>query len=76
MCPWCYLGKRRFEQALDCFAHRDEVEVVYRSFELDPSAAPGVTTPTVEPLARKYGMSLAQAARPSGRWSSAPPRPG
>ena len=37
VCPWCYLGKRRFEQALESFAHRDEVEVVYRSFELDPA---------------------------------------
>jgi predicted DsbA family dithiol-disulfide isomerase len=61
VCPWCYLGKRRFERALGSFDHRDEVEVVYRSFELDPSAAPGVSTPTVELLASKYGMSVAQA---------------
>lgn len=61
VCPWCYLGKRRFERALGSFDHRDEVEVVYRSFELDPSAAPGVSTPTVELLARKYGMTVAQA---------------
>jgi predicted DsbA family dithiol-disulfide isomerase len=38
VCPWCYLGKRRFEQALAAFDHRDEVEVVWRSFELDPQA--------------------------------------
>jgi len=31
-CPWCYIGKRRFETALDGFAHRDEVEVIWRSF--------------------------------------------
>jgi predicted DsbA family dithiol-disulfide isomerase len=61
VCPWCYLGKRRFERALASFAHRDDVDVVYRSFELDPSAVPGVTTPTVELLAGKYGMSVAQA---------------
>jgi predicted DsbA family dithiol-disulfide isomerase len=61
VCPWCYLGKRHFEQALDRFPHRDEVEVIYRSFELDPSAPPGVTTPTVERLASKYGMGLEQA---------------
>ncbi|MDT4973991.1 MAG: hypothetical protein QOG22_4134, partial [Pseudonocardiales bacterium] len=36
VCPWCYLGKRRFENALASFAHRDDVDVVYRSFELDP----------------------------------------
>jgi predicted DsbA family dithiol-disulfide isomerase len=61
VCPWCYLGKRRFENALASFAHRDDVEVVYRSFELDPSAAPGVTELTVERLAGKYGMSPQQA---------------
>ncbi|HUA42900.1 MAG TPA: DsbA family oxidoreductase [Streptosporangiaceae bacterium] len=63
VCPWCYLGKRRFERALADFDHRDRVEVVHRSFELDPSAPPGVTTPTVELLASKYRMSPAQAER-------------
>jgi predicted DsbA family dithiol-disulfide isomerase len=62
VCPWCYLGKRRFERALESFAHRDEVEVVYRSFELDPSAPVGTTTPTVELLASKYGLSAQQAS--------------
>jgi predicted DsbA family dithiol-disulfide isomerase len=61
VCPWCYLGKRRFERALESFDHRDEVTVVYRSFELDPSAPAGVTTPTVERLADKYGMTAGQA---------------
>ncbi len=62
VCPWCYLGKKRFERALESFGHRNEVEVTYRSFELDPSAPPGVTTPTVELLASKYGMNPQQAA--------------
>ncbi len=61
VCPWCYLGKRRFEQALAGFEHRDEVEVTYRSFELDPFAPQGVTTPTIEMLASKYGMTAGQA---------------
>jgi predicted DsbA family dithiol-disulfide isomerase len=61
VCPWCYLGKRRFERALESFDHRAEVAVTYRSFELDPAAAPGETRPTVELLASKYGMSVAQA---------------
>jgi predicted DsbA family dithiol-disulfide isomerase len=61
VCPWCYLGKRRFETALESFEHRDEVRLAYRSFELDPAAPAGVTTPTVELLASKYGMSAAQA---------------
>ncbi len=61
VCPWCYLGKRRFEQALAGFAHRGEVTVVHRSFELDPLAPAGVTTPTVDMLASKYRMTVEQA---------------
>src|SRR5215470_7444553 len=61
VCPWCYLGKRHFERALEQFPHRGEVEVTYRSFELDPSAPPGANTATVELLASKYGMTLEQA---------------
>ncbi|HYK67011.1 MAG TPA: DsbA family oxidoreductase [Streptosporangiaceae bacterium] len=61
VCPWCYLGKRRFEQALASFEHRDKVQVTYRSFELDPTAPPGVTSPTVELLAEKYAMTAVQA---------------
>ena len=38
VCPWCYIGKRRLERALADFEHADQVEVVYRSFELDPAA--------------------------------------
>lgn len=60
VCPWCYLGKRRFERALSSFAHRDQVEVVYRSYELNPGAVPGVTTPTNELLAARYGMTAKQ----------------
>lgn len=61
VCPWCYLGKRRFERALDSFAHVDEVEVTYRSFELNPSAPIDLTTPTVRILASKYAMTTEQA---------------
>jgi predicted DsbA family dithiol-disulfide isomerase len=61
VCPWCYLGKKRFERALAGFEHRDQVQVVYRSFELDRTAPQGVTSPTVERLAEKYAMSPAQA---------------
>jgi predicted DsbA family dithiol-disulfide isomerase len=61
VCPWCYLGKRNFEQALEQFGHRDEVDVVYRSFELDPTAPADATTPTVELLATKYRMTPEQA---------------
>ncbi|WP_426243933.1 DsbA family oxidoreductase [Nocardioides sp. LHG3406-4] len=60
VCPWCYVGKRRLESALAGFAHRDEVEVVYRSFELDPSAPHHGHEPTLGVTARKYGLSEAE----------------
>lgn len=56
-CPWCYIGMRRFEVALDRFEHRDEVEVVWRSFELDPGAPAAPEGDRVERLARKYGTT-------------------
>ena len=55
VCPWCYIGKRRFEAALRDFEHADEVEVVWRSFELDPDAPRDRTIDLVDHLARKYG---------------------
>ena len=60
-CPWCYVGKARFEKALVAFPHRDQVEVVHRSFELDPGRAKGDVQPVIRMLTKKYGMSEAQA---------------
>ncbi|MGA4848100.1 DsbA family oxidoreductase [Streptomyces sp. G5(2025)] len=60
-CPWCYVGKARFEKALAAFPHRDGVEVVHRSFELDPNRAKGDSGPVIPMLMRKYGMSEEQA---------------
>ena len=60
VCPWCYIGKRRLEAALAQFPHRDQVEVVWRSFQLDPSVPEGETHPTLPALARKYGTSAEQ----------------
>jgi predicted DsbA family dithiol-disulfide isomerase len=60
VCPFCYLGKRRLESALTEFPHRDEVEVVWHSFELDPDATTSAE-PLVELLSRKYGMSVVDA---------------
>jgi predicted DsbA family dithiol-disulfide isomerase len=57
-CPWCYVGKKRFEAALASFAHADEVSVTWRSFELDPSAPADRGLPHDELIARKYGRSL------------------
>jgi predicted DsbA family dithiol-disulfide isomerase len=60
-CPWCYIGKRRFEAALAEFEHSDEVKVTWRSFELDPSAPREREGDRVEHLARKYGTTHEQA---------------
>jgi predicted DsbA family dithiol-disulfide isomerase len=61
VCPWCYIGKRRFESALASFAHRQAVNVTWRSFELDPSAPRVRTGDAADRLAAKYGMSRAEA---------------
>jgi len=60
-CPWCYVGKRRFEAALAAFPHRDEVQVTWRSFELDPGAPAERTEGGATHLAQKYGISREQA---------------
>jgi predicted DsbA family dithiol-disulfide isomerase len=63
VCPWCYIGKRRFEAALAGFEHRDDVTVLWHSFELDPDAPPVAEGKSAERLAEKYGMSVEEAAR-------------
>ena len=61
-CPWCFIGKRHLETALQKFPQRDSVNVTWRAFELDPSA-PAVRGPEpyAERLARKYGTSVDRA---------------
>jgi predicted DsbA family dithiol-disulfide isomerase len=60
-CPWCYVGKRRFEAALAQFEHRDEVRVTWRSFELDPAAPSEREGDRAARLAEKYGMTVERA---------------
>ena len=60
-CPFCYIGKRKFEMALEQFAHKDHIEVEWHSFELNPNA---VTTPGLN--AYDY---LAQAKGQTREWS-------
>ena len=67
VCPWCYIGKRRFERALERFERRDDVEVVWRSFELDPRAPRAPSMGLTEMLASKYGVSPAQAVAMNAR---------
>jgi predicted DsbA family dithiol-disulfide isomerase len=61
VCPWCYVGKRRFEAALAAFEQRDDVRVTWRSFELDPQAPRERAVDSATHLAEKYGMTRQQA---------------
>lgn len=61
ICPWCYIGKRRFEAALAAFPHKDKVEVIWRSFELDPKSPPQYAETLIEMLSRKYKVALQEA---------------
>jgi predicted DsbA family dithiol-disulfide isomerase len=67
VCPWCYVGKARFERALRDFTHRDEVEVVFHSFELDPDYPEDERETVVSILSRKYGVPEAQARAADAR---------
>ncbi|WP_420768613.1 DsbA family oxidoreductase [Parageobacillus thermoglucosidasius] len=63
VCPFCYIGKRRLEKALEQFPHKDQVEVVFRSFELDPDAKKHYDMSIHEIIAKKYGISVEEAKR-------------
>lgn len=54
VCPWCYIGEKRFERALADFAGKEEVDVVFRPFQLQPDA-PLVATPLPAELRRRFG---------------------
>lgn len=61
-CPWCYVGKRRLERALEKFHARDSVRIRWHAFELDPSAPrQSEGGPYAERLAKKYGSSVSEA---------------
>lgn len=59
-CPFCYIGKRKFERALDNFAHKDKVEVIWHSFQLDPNLKTQEGVGAVEYLAKVKGLTHAQ----------------
>ncbi len=59
VCPWCYIGKRRFEAALRRFPGADDVTVTFRAFQLDPGAPPGAATPVRQVYERKFGPGQA-----------------
>lgn len=61
VCPWCFIGKRQLEIALEQFEHRDQVTISHRAYQLNPSAE-STMTPTLQMLATKYGVSVEQAS--------------
>jgi len=60
-CPYCYIGKRRLEKALESFSDREDIEISFKSFELDPSASYKTTTNTRERISEKYRISIEKA---------------
>ncbi|MGI4895121.1 MAG: DsbA family oxidoreductase [Janthinobacterium lividum] len=72
VCPWCYIGKRRFESALAQFPHAADVEVEWKAFELDPTAvsqlepATGPSDAHARVVAAKFGQSVAQVQQMIG----------
>ena len=67
VCPWCYVGKRRFEKALARFDRRDDVQIVHRSFQLNPAAPRDRISNRRELLMQKYRLSSAQATEMDAR---------
>jgi predicted DsbA family dithiol-disulfide isomerase len=65
-CPWCFIGKRRFEKALEGFEHRDEVEVEWKSFQLDPTLPEHDHRKEIDYLAEVKGMPREQVAKMLG----------
>jgi predicted DsbA family dithiol-disulfide isomerase len=70
VCPWCYIGKRRLQNALARFDRAGDVAVTWRSFELDPSQRRGDNQPTTDMLSRKYGVPPARARAMQDRVTS------
>ena len=60
VCPFCYIGKRKLELALQDFPHKDQVEVIYKSFELDPYVKTDYSVSIHESLAKNMGCRLSK----------------
>ena len=60
-CPFCYIGKKKFEAALENFPHKDKVEVVWKSFQLDPTLKTDTNISTLDYFVKTKGVSIEQA---------------
>tara|TARA_B100000508_G_scaffold141097_1_gene147076 strand:+ start:185171 stop:185806 length:636 start_codon:yes stop_codon:yes gene_type:complete len=63
MCPFCYIGKRRFEKAMNSLGIEEDVEVIYRSFLLDPDLETDSSKSVTQHLAQKKGVSVEEAQK-------------
>jgi len=61
VCPFCYLGKAKFEKALENFSHKENVEIIYKSFELNPNASKVYTGTVSELISKQYGITIEEA---------------
>ncbi len=61
VCPFCYIGKRNLDEALKQLGRKDDIEVIFKSFELDPNAPKQIDGTINELIAKKYGMSIEAA---------------
>ena len=61
MCPFCYIGKRKFENALAKFPHKEKINIIWKSFQLDPTTITDPSLNTIDNLAEKKGWSKQQA---------------
>ncbi|MBC7695441.1 MAG: DsbA family oxidoreductase [Burkholderiales bacterium] len=61
MCPFCYIGKRKFEKALEQFPHKKYINIIWKSFQLDPDSVTDPNLNTIDHLAKRKGWSKQQA---------------
>ncbi|MDX5346275.1 MAG: DsbA family oxidoreductase [Hymenobacteraceae bacterium] len=61
VCPFCYIGKRHFEKALENFAHKDKIDIIWHSFQLDPEGQPVPGQSVYEYLAKRKNVSLKES---------------
>lgn len=60
-CPFCYIGKKRFDKALEAFPHKEKVEVVYKAYQLNPNAPKNMVGNAYEAFAKSHGTTTEQA---------------
>lgn len=62
MCPFCYIGKLKFEKALEQFPHKDKIKIIWKSYQLDPDSVTDPNLNAIDHLAQRKGWSKEQAA--------------